>query len=521
MVGGDRVSKDPHRPGTCDICDRPGLHAKSEEEWRFLDVCARRVPLVNLSGRRWHLVPFRILIGKTSVELLKNLGLERRLHGFADFLETRPDVLEIDINPILVLRDWFLREVDIHAAREGECHNERRRHQEIRPDILVNAGLEIPVAGENSRRHEVILDNGRFDFGVERTGIADAGCAPVADDLESELVEILLQPGFFQVVLHHARTRGERGLHGRIHMKPAQNRFFRKQPGSEHHAGIAGVRAACDGGDEHRSVAEHTVLLVKRRLRKILHLVRSRTVGDHLRFVFGKHAVDFDACAAPEIRGGFSVAPLRDSFGQKIREGGLEIGEINPVLGTFRAGHAGLDGGEVEVDVHAIRDVAFAGHPEQILCAEIILECPALSIRAARRREVVHRLGIDREKSHRRPVFGGHVGDCRAVGERETRRSFAVKFHKFSNDLCRAEKLGHMQGEIRRRHSLAKAVREMDADNFRCQKIHRLPEHARLGLNATDSPTDNSQPVDHRRVGIRADKRIGVVNRRTTRRIDG
>ena len=44
---------------------------------------------------------------------------------------------------------------------------------------------------------------------MERTGVADAGGAAVADGIEAELVEILLQTGFVQVIGHDARAGRE------------------------------------------------------------------------------------------------------------------------------------------------------------------------------------------------------------------------------------------------------------------------------------------------------------------------
>ena len=49
----------------------------------------------------------------------------------------------------------------------------------------------------------------------------------------------------------------------------------------------------------------------------------------------------------------------------------------------------------------------------------------------------------------------------------------------------------------------------MHADDVRRQEINRLPEHARLGFDAADAPADNAEAVDHRRVRIGADERVG------------
>ena len=50
----------------------------------------------------------------------------------------------------------------------------------------------------------------------------------------------------------------------------------------------------------------------------------------------------------------------------------------------------------------------------------------------------------------------------------------------------------------------------MHAHHIRRQEIDRLAQHARLGLDAADAPADDAQAVDHRRVRIRADQRVGI-----------
>ena len=53
--------------------------------------------------------------------------------------------------------------------------------------------LRLP---ESTRgRDEVVLGDGLLDAGVERAGVADAGRAAVADEVEAELVEVRLQAG--------------------------------------------------------------------------------------------------------------------------------------------------------------------------------------------------------------------------------------------------------------------------------------------------------------------------------------
>ena len=68
---------------------------------------------------------------------------------------------------------------------------------------------------------------------------------------------------------------------------------------------------------------------------------------------------------------------------------------------------------------------------------------------------------------------------------------------------------------MRRTRSVAvtpsrKPAVEVHADHVGQQEIDRLAEHRRLRLDAADSPADDPEPVDHRRVRVGADQRVGV-----------
>ena len=54
-----------------------------------------------------------------------------------------------------------------------------------------------------------------------------------------------------------------------------------------------------------------------------------------------------------------------------------------------------------------------------------------------------------------------------------------------------------------------KLAGELHADDFGQQHVDRLAEHDAFGFDAADAPADDAEAVDHRRVAIGADERIG------------
>ena len=52
-------------------------------------------------------------------------------------------------------------------------------------------------------------------------------------------------------------------------------------------------------------------------------------------------------------------------------------------------------------------------------------------------------------------------------------------------------------------------AREPEADDLRHEHRERLAEHRRLGLDPADAPAEHAEAVDHRRVRVGADERVG------------
>ena len=66
-----------------------------------------------------------------------------------------------------------------------------------------------------------------------------------------------------------------------------------------------------------------------------------------------------------------------------------------------------------------------------------------------------------------------------------------------------------MQREIGRGHAFAQRAGQVHADDFRREEINRLPEHARFRFDSAHAPADDAEAIDHRRVRIGADERVG------------
>ena len=155
-----------------------------------------------------------------------------------------------------------LLEIDVGRAGQRIRDDQRRAGQIVGLHIRVDAAFEIAIAGEHAGDDQVVLLDGLRDRLRQRAAVADARRAAVADRVEADLFQILVEPGLLEVIGHDARAGREARLHMRRHREPLFDRLLGQQAGGDHHARIARVRATRDRGDHDVAVLELELLAV-------------------------------------------------------------------------------------------------------------------------------------------------------------------------------------------------------------------------------------------------------------------
>ena len=206
-----------------------------------------------------------------------------------------------------------------------------------------------------------------------------------------------------------------------------------------------------------------------------------------------------------QLLGGLGVELLH-----RLEERLLRLRERHPVLRPFRPGDAGLDVAEVELERRREDRVFVVGVGEHPLLAGVGVDELDRLGRAAGQLEVAERLGVDREDRAGRAELGRHVPDRRPVGEAEGRQPGPVELDELGDDAVLAKHLGHGQDQVGRGPALGQLAVEAEADDLRQQHRDRLAEHRRLGLDPADAPAEDAEAVDHRRVRVGPDQRVGV-----------
>ncbi len=79
---------------------------------------------------------------------------------------------------------------------------------------------------------------------------------------------------------------------------------------------------------------------------------------------------------------------------------------------------------------------------------------------------------------------------------------------ELSDHARRSQQLRDRQDEVGRGRALRHRAGELEADYLGDEHRDRLAEHRRLRLDSADTPAEDAEPVDHRRVRIRAHERV-------------
>ena len=370
--------------------------------------------------------------------------------------------------------------VDVGGASQRVGDDQRRAGQPVGLHQRIDPALEITIAREHRRGHQITVRHGLGDGVGQRARVADAGGAAIADRLEAEGVEVFIEARPLQIVGHHAGSGREARLHPRLRGEPLRDRLPGNQPRGHHHARVARVGAARDGRDHHRAMVNRGVMAV---------------------FPHG--------AGAGERRAIEGKTPLGCRCGERFGEGLLDIPQRDAVLRPLRPREARHNAAQVEAEPFRELWHRRGSRVKEPLLLHIPLhECHLLR-RPAGQPQVGQRLFIDREEAHRGAIFRGHVGDRGPVGERHAVEAAPEKLHELPDDAFFPQDFGDCEHEVGRGGAGRQPAGELEAHHLREQERQGLTEHDGLGLDAPHAPADHAQAIDHRRVAVGADERVG------------
>ncbi|CEL30442.1 hypothetical protein SRM1_03801 [Pseudomonas fluorescens] len=215
-----------------------------------------------------------------------------------------------------------------------------------------------------------------------------------------------------------------------------------------------------------------------------------------------------DAATALAFQASFFLARRFELQVKEVTEGLCDIWQRDAVLRAFRPCQAGLDAAHVQrqtVGEHRL----LTGQTPQPLGLGIRLHQFHHFRWPSGQTQVLQRYVIDREEAACRTVFRGHVGDGRTVSQRQVGEAITIKLDKFADHAFLAQHLRNGQHQVGGGDAFLEFAGEFEANHFRNQHRHRLPEHRRFRFDPADTPAEHAEAVDHGGVGVGANQRVG------------
>ncbi len=204
VVGRHAVAEESQDPRPPDLLHFVGgLLLHSFEKGRLTDVGRIGTPRKAIALCRIQSVPAVVPLVDPAVGVQVHLRTNPLLDGLPDLFGCRPDVAQVDGIAVPIAPQRFALQVDVDAPGEGEGDDERGGHEVVGPHLGIDASLEVAVPRKDRGDDQGAASNRLGNLGRKRPGVADAGGAAVAGDVEAELFEIPQEPRPFIVVRHH------------------------------------------------------------------------------------------------------------------------------------------------------------------------------------------------------------------------------------------------------------------------------------------------------------------------------
>ena len=330
----------------------------------------------------------------------------------------------------------------------------------------MDAAFEIAIARQHGHRGQAARSDRIIDFIGQRAGTPHASHAAKTAEVKPKEIKGCLQAALSKIVRHHARPGRQRGLDPGPRAQAARKGIARHEPGADHHRGIGGVGATGDRGDHHIAILQTGTMRAAR-----LHLWKA------------------------------------------LAEGGARRVQRHPILRAAWACDTGFHGRQVDLDDFTeigVRRLFVAPHALGLAVGfhqrHLCLIAPGLA-------QIAQGLGIHREKAHGRTILRAHIGNRCTIRQGQFAKSGAKVFNELANQLVPAKDLRDGQHHIGRGHTRPQLADDPHARHLRDQHRYGLTQGTCATLQPADAPAEHPQGVDHWRVAIHAEHRVGVGKR--------
>lgn len=186
----------------------------------------------------------------------------------------------------------------------------------------------------------------------------------------------------------------------------------------------------------------------------------------------------------------------------------LHVGEDNSVMGSLGARDTGMYVAKLEFEDSTSEDWVLLRaivNSEEALSSKVLLNGGELFLGSVGLSEVLNSLAISREETDSSTVFRSHVRDSSSVSNGEGSNTRSEEFNESADDTTLSEHLSDGEDEISSSGGLWELTSELESDNFGENHGDWLSEHDGFTFDTTDTPTDDTETIDHGGVRVSSD----------------
>ena len=384
-----------------------------------------------------------------NVDLTELRGLDRRFDDGVDLFISWPDVFQGNRVALLVIPQHILFDIEADGTGNRVGHYQRRRGQKGLLGIGVNTPVKIAVTREHGGSVKITLDHLFLDHRVQRARHTVTGSTGKGDHIKTQLLQLRQQAGLLQIHFHRLGAGCQRTLDPGLAQQTQAIGITRQQTGTNNIARIGGVGAAGNSGDNYRAIGHQTLFAIP-------------VLGDTTTAQLGHRQ-------------------------QRVRIGW--------------SGHVAGNRGQVKAQHALIIDLLQRIRPEAGLF-RILFDQRDLLVFSAGQLEVFDGLVVDKEHTRAGAVFGRHVGDGRAIAQRQAIGTLTKELQISTHHALAAQKFGQRQHQVGTGNARLQLAAQLDPDNFGQTHHRRIAEHYVLGFQSTHTNGDDAQRINHGRVAI-------------------
>lgn len=484
VISSDGITERSQAVSVLDVLDFRGVQAHSLEEGRIVDIGGAFLPLILDTFTSLETIPSVGTLGNLVVDFLEHFGLDGFLDNSLDFISRRPDVTEEDGLSIRTGSEGFSFEVDVDGTTEGIGNNEGRRSQIVGSGKRVDSTFEVSVTRKDGGSDQIALGDGFRNAGIEVTRVTDTGHATITGQGETEFIEILGDTSLFVVSGNDTRTGRQGGLDVRLNLKTLLDGISGHKTSSEHDVGVRSVGAGSDSSNNDITVS------------KFIFLIFVGESGFSIELVFR----DTETLETNLV--GEAGVPVL-----------LHINKSDSIVRSLGARKTAVDGAEVEFQDFTAENgfrLRTVIKSEKVVGSEVSFNEGNLFRGSVGLLEVFDSLVISREVTHSGTVFGTHVGQSGSVSNAEGGSTGTKVFNEFTDDTSLSQHLSTSEDQISSSGGLGEFSSKLETDDFGKNHGDGLTEHDGFTFNTTDTPTNDTETVDHGSVRISTDDGIGI-----------